>query len=50
MGKEHGLTAFKNKMLRRIFALKREKIMGSWRKLHNQELHNLYSLPYMYHV
>jgi hypothetical protein len=36
--KEHGLRACKNRMLRRIFAPKREKIMGSWRKVHNQEL------------
>jgi hypothetical protein len=32
-------------MLRRIFAPRIAKIMGSWRKLHNQELYNLYSLP-----
>jgi hypothetical protein len=32
-------------VLRRIFGLKRDKVMGGWRKLHNEELHNLYSSP-----
>jgi hypothetical protein len=31
--------------LRRIFALKRDEVTGGWRKLHNEELHNLYSSP-----
>jgi hypothetical protein len=31
--------------LRRIFGLKRDGVMGEWRKLHNEELHNLYSSP-----
>jgi hypothetical protein len=31
--------------LRRIFGLKRDEVMGGWRKLHNEELHNLYSSP-----
>jgi hypothetical protein len=34
-----------NKVLRRIFGTKRERVMGGWRKLHNEELHNLYSSP-----
>jgi hypothetical protein len=34
-----------NSMLRRIFGPKRDEVMGGWRKLHNEELHNLYSLP-----
>jgi hypothetical protein len=34
-----------NRVLRRIFRPKREKIVGGWRKLHNKVLHNLYSLP-----
>jgi hypothetical protein len=41
---EHRLRVFENRMLRRIFGLKRE-VDGSWRKLHNDELHNLYSTP-----
>jgi hypothetical protein len=32
-------------MLRRIFAQKRNAVIGGWRKLHNDELHNLYSSP-----
>jgi hypothetical protein len=32
-------------MLRRIFGPKRDEVMGQWRKLHNGELHNLYSSP-----
>jgi hypothetical protein len=33
------------KELRRIFRLMRDEVIGGWRKLHNEELHNLYSLP-----
>jgi hypothetical protein len=36
---------FENRVLRRIFGLKRDEITGDWRKLHNEELHNLYSSP-----
>jgi hypothetical protein len=32
-------------VLRRIFGPNRDEIMGEWRKLHNEELHNLYSSP-----
>jgi hypothetical protein len=35
----------KMKALRRIFGLKRDRLTGGWRKLHNEELHNLYSTP-----
>jgi hypothetical protein len=42
--KEHGLRVFENRMLRKIFVPKREE-NGSWRKLHNYELHSLYSSP-----
>jgi hypothetical protein len=41
---EHGLRVFENRVLRRIFGPKREAD-GSWRKLHNDELHSLYSSP-----
>jgi hypothetical protein len=41
---EHRLRVFKNRVWRKIFRLKREKD-GSWRKLHNDELHSLYSSP-----
>jgi hypothetical protein len=41
---EHRLRVFQNTVLRRIFGPKREED-GSWRKLHNDELHSLYSSP-----
>jgi hypothetical protein len=40
--KEHRLRVFENRVLRRIFGPKREED-GSWRKLHNDEFHSLYS-------
>jgi hypothetical protein len=36
---------FENRVLRRIFGLKRDGVTEGWRKLHNEELHNLYSSP-----
>ena len=42
---EHRLRVFKNKILRKIFRAKRDEITGEWRKLHNAELHALYSSP-----
>jgi hypothetical protein len=41
----HTLRAFENRVLRRIFGPKRDEVTGEWRKLHNEELHNLYSSP-----
>jgi len=32
-------------VLRRIFGLKREKVAGGWRRLHNEALHNLFGSP-----
>ena len=34
---------FENRVLRRIFGPKRDEVTGEWRKLHNEELNNLYS-------
>jgi hypothetical protein len=34
-----------NRVLRRIFGRKRDEVKGDWGKLHNEELHSLYSLP-----
>jgi hypothetical protein len=34
-----------NRVLRRIFGPKRDEVTGGWRKLHNEELHKLYSSP-----
>jgi hypothetical protein len=43
--KEHRLRVFENRVLRRIFGPTREEVTGEWRKLHSEELHNLYSSP-----
>jgi hypothetical protein len=40
---EHKLRVFENRVLWRIFGPKRDGVTGGWRKLHNEELHNLYS-------
>jgi hypothetical protein len=40
---EHRLRVFEIRVLRRIFGPKRDEVTGGWRKLHNEELHNLYS-------
>jgi len=39
------LRVFENRVLRRIFGSKRDKVTGEWRKLHNEELNDLYSSP-----
>jgi hypothetical protein len=36
---------FENRVLRRIFGPKRNEVTGEWRKLHNEEFHDLYSSP-----
>jgi hypothetical protein len=36
---------FENRVLWRIFGPKRDEVTGDWRKLHNEELHDLYSSP-----
>jgi hypothetical protein len=42
---EHRVRVFENSLLRRIFGLKRDEITRGWRKLHNEELHDLHSSP-----
>jgi len=42
---EHRLSVFENRVLRRIFGPKRDKVTREWRKLHNEELNDLYSSP-----
>jgi hypothetical protein len=42
---EQRLRVFENRMLRRIFGPKKDKVTGEWRRLHNQELNDLYSSP-----
>ena len=42
---ERRLRVFENRVLRRIFGPKRDEVTGKWRKLHNEEMNNLYSTP-----
>jgi len=42
---ERRLRVFENRVLRRVFGPKRDEVTGKWRKLHKEELRDLYSLP-----
>jgi hypothetical protein len=42
---EEVLRVFENRVLGKIFGPKREEVTGGWRRLHNEELHNLYASP-----
>jgi hypothetical protein len=42
---EHRLRVLENSVLRRTFGPNRDEVTGQWRKLHNEELHNMYSFP-----
>jgi hypothetical protein len=42
---EHRLRVLENRVLRRIFGPKRDEVTGKWRRLHNEELNDLYSSP-----
>jgi hypothetical protein len=42
---EYGLRVFENRMLRRMFGPKRVEVAGDWRKLHSEELNDLYCSP-----
>jgi hypothetical protein len=42
---EHRLRVFENRVLRRMFGPKRDEVTGEWRRLHNEELNDLYSSP-----
>ena len=45
MREERRLRVFENRVLRTVFGPKRDEVTGEWRKLHNEELNDLYSLP-----
>ena len=45
MREERRLRVFENRVLRRIFGLKRDEVTREWRKLYNEELNDLYSSP-----
>jgi hypothetical protein len=42
---EHRVRVFENRVLRRLFGPKRDEVTGGWRKLHNEQIHNLYYSP-----
>jgi hypothetical protein len=42
---EHRLRLFEKRVLRRVFGPKKDEVMGEWRKMHNEELRDLYSSP-----
>jgi len=42
---ERKLRVFEKRVLRKVFGPKRDEVKGEWRKLHNKELNDLYSLP-----
>ena len=44
------LSVFENKVLRRIFGPRRDEVTGDWRRLHNEEINDLYSSPYIVRV
>jgi hypothetical protein len=43
--KEHRLRVFENRVLRKIYGSKRDEATGEWRRLHKEELYDLYSSP-----
>ena len=45
MREESKLRMFENKVLRRIFGHRRDEVTGEWRRLHNEEINDLYSSP-----
>jgi hypothetical protein len=47
---ERGLRVFENRVLGRIFGPKRDEVTGEWRKLHNEELNDLYSSPNIFRL
>jgi hypothetical protein len=47
---EHGLRVFENRVLKKIFGPKRDEVTGEWRRLHNEDLNDLYSSPNIFQV
>jgi len=47
---ERRWRVFENRVLSRIFGLRRDEVIGEWRKIHNEELNDLYSSPNIFQV
>jgi hypothetical protein len=47
---KHRLKVFEHRVLRRIYGPKRDKVTGEWRRLHNEELNDLYSSHNIFRV
>ena len=47
---ERRLRVFENRVMRRVFGSKRDEVTGEWRKLHNEELNDLYCSPNIFRV
>jgi hypothetical protein len=50
LGLSHRERNIDSRLLKRIFGPKSEELTGCWRKLHNEELHNLYSSPNVFRI
>jgi hypothetical protein len=50
MRKERRLRVCENRVLRRILGSRRDEVTGEWRKLHNEELNDLYSSPIIFRM
>jgi len=49
-GEECRLRVFENRVLRRIWGPKKDEASGEWRRLHNEELHDLYCSPILFEL
>jgi hypothetical protein len=50
LSEERRLRVSENRVLRNVFGPKRDEVTGEWRKLHNEELNDLYSSPTIFRV